>query len=137
MGIIKKIATLVLFVGSFQTFAQLSGPNIDTYKPDPKKEAMYLTYLAVRHGGIADIEKWKQSNTVLYYKELWYYSESFSVKRNYLAEGVKMDEAGIDISRYENSRKENEEVVLILPGYKDVLVLLPSNRLIFKPDYLK
>lgn len=102
-------------------------------KPDPEKESMYLPYLAARHGGPASLQEWKKSNTVQYYKELWYYCESFYIKRDHLQQGVTMNASMIDISRFESSRKESEEATVVLPGFKDVLVLLPTNKLIYKP----
>lgn len=114
--------------------AQNEGPaSTASLKPDPAKETMYLPYLAVRHGGMASVQEWKKSNTVQYYKELWYYCESFYVKRDHLQSGVTMDASMIDISRFESSRKATEEAIVVLPGFKDVLVLLPSNKLIYKP----
>lgn len=94
---------------------------------------MFLPYLAVRYGGMIGIEEWKKNNRLLYFKELWYYCESFYVRRNYLSEGISMDEGMIDITRFESQRKENEEAIVVLPGFKDVLVLLPNNKLIYKP----
>ena len=78
-------------------------------------------------------KKWKNNNTYQYYKELWYYCESFYVKRNHLPQGVELNESMIDITRFESSRKEFEEVIIILPGFKDALVLLPAYKLIYKP----
>ncbi|MBL7933955.1 MAG: hypothetical protein JNL60_18770 [Bacteroidia bacterium] len=128
-----------LFVGLFCAFnvlnAQENGPAATgKLKPNPEKEAMYLPYLAVRHGGPASLQEWKKSNTVQYYKELWYYCESFYIKRDHLQQGVTMDASMIDISRFESSRKQAEEAIVVLPGFKDVLVLLPSNQLIYKPQ---
>ncbi len=70
---------------------------------------------------------------MLYAKEMWYYTESFYVKRNYNNEGITLDESIIDISRFESQRKENEEAIVTLPGFKDVIVLIPNNKLIYKP----
>lgn len=77
--------------------------------------------------------EFKKNKPHEYLKELWYYSESFYVKRNHLQEGVTMDESMIDITRFESSRKEGEEAIILLPGFKDALVLLPINKLIYKP----
>src|SRR5688500_13064111 len=99
--------------------------TLTTWKPDPKKEAMFLPYLAVRHGGMSTIQEWKKNNSSQYHKELWYYSESFYVKRDHLAQGVTLDESIIDISRFESSRKQDEDSYVILPGFKDALVLIP------------
>jgi hypothetical protein len=103
------------------------------FKPDPSKEAKFFPYLATRHGGIEATREWKKSNTVQYYKELWYYSESFYIRRDYLSEGVFLNDEMIDVSRFENNRKENEEAVVVFPGYKDVMILIPSNQLKYKP----
>jgi hypothetical protein len=44
-----------------------------------------------------------------------------------------MDDSQIDISRFESQRKENEEVTIKIDGFKDVIVLLPTNKLIYNP----
>jgi hypothetical protein len=116
---------------SFSCYAQV-GNTLD-YTPNPVREAMFLPYLAVRHGGTPVIEEWKKNNTVQYYKELWYYTESFYVRRDYLSKGEPLNESIIDISRFENSRKSDDEAIVILPGFKDVLVLQPLNKLLYYP----
>jgi len=108
------------------------GNTLD-YTPDPVKESMFLPYLAVRHGGMPAVEEWKKNNTVQYYKELWYYTESFYVKRNHFPQGETLNESIIDISRFENSRKNDEEAIVIFPGFRDVIVLLPLNKLLYYP----
>jgi hypothetical protein len=117
----------------FSAQAQNASFQTDLLKPDPAKEAMFLPYLAVRHGGMEAIEEWKSKNTYKYYQELWYYSESFYVKRNHFLEGSTFNESVIDISRFESSRKSDEEAMVIFPGFKDVLILFPSNKLIYSP----
>ena len=47
--------------------------------------------------------------------------------------GVVSHEEAIDISRFESNRKQNEEAIVIIPGFKDVIVLLPTTKLIYKP----
>ena len=84
--------------------------------------------------GNQNFEQWKSTNKLLYAQEMWYYSESFYIKRNISNNGVSMDESQIDISRFESNRKQNEEFVLIIPGFKDAIVLLPANKLIYKPN---
>lgn len=118
----------------FSVSAQNNSFQTDLLKPDPAKEAKFLPYLAVRHGGMAVIEEWKSKNTYKYYQELWYYSESFYVKRNYVTEGLELDESIIDISRFEAERKATEESVVILPGFRDAIILIPGNKLIYKPQ---
>ena len=132
---IRAIAFVCLFCSFSLLNAQGNDPaSTANLKPNPEKEAMYLPYLAARHGGPASMQEWKKSNTVQYYKELWYYCESFYVKRDHLQQGVSMDASMIDISRFESSRKQNDEAIVVLPGFKDVLVLLPSNKLIYTPQ---
>lgn len=124
----------VFFVN--QVFSQTSFQT-ENFKPDPAKEAMFKPYLAVRHGGMNELEAWKKQNTVKYYQELWYYTESFYIKRNHLAEGYPLNESIIDISRFESQRKADEEAVVEMPGFKDALILLPSNKLKYKPEYVQ
>lgn len=115
-------------------WSQNAGLGVDLYKPDHEKELKFLPYIAIRHGGMEAIATWKSNNTVQYYKELWYFCESFYVRRNVQTEGVTMDEGAIDISRFESFRKANEESVVVMPGFKDVLVLLPGKDLIYLPQ---
>ena len=71
---------------------------------------------------------------MLYAQEMWYFSESFYVKRDHLSSGIVLNEEIIDISRFESHRKDNEEAIVELLGFKDVLVLLPKSKLIYKPN---
>ena len=125
----------ILFLKPLQ--AQTASLQTDVLKPNPGKEVQFLPYLAVRHGGMSEIETWKKQNTIKYYQELWYYTESFYIKRNHLSDGYTLDESILDISRFESQRKLDEEVTVILPGFKDVLILIPGNKLIYKPDYIQ
>ena len=111
--------------------AQITSPN--DLKPNAEKEKKFLPYVAILHGGIEKLEAWKQENTYQYFKELWYYTESFYISRNYLKEGLVLNEEIIDISRFEFNSKQSEESIVIIPGFKDVLILYPSNKLIYKP----
>lgn len=116
------------------SFVSISQTTIaDDLRPNPEKEKKFGVYLAMIHGGLENIEKWKQENTLLYYKELWYYCESFYVKRNYYDTGETMNDAMIDIGRFERNRKIDTEAIVTIPGFRDVLVLLPTNKLIYKP----
>jgi hypothetical protein len=124
--IILGLIVFFIFSGKSQT------ENPLLFKPNPEKEKMYLPYLAVRHGGDMPLKEWKKSNSVLYFKELWYYCESFYIKRNYFTTGVSLDESIIDISRFENYRKQNDEVVVPLEGFKDAVILLPTSKLLYK-----
>jgi hypothetical protein len=131
---VLKFAAVLLLALAWPVEA-LKAQSTDALKPDPLKEQMYLPYLAARHGGFEGLSKWKESNTILYYMELWYFCESFSIKRNHFSEGQGLNEAIIDITRFESHRKAAEPAIVQLPGFKDALVLLPESELIHKPVY--
>jgi hypothetical protein len=124
----KVCLTCILIGCSFASYTQTNSLELN-----PEKEKIFSTYMLWRHGGSQGLSDFKKNNKYQYLKELWYYSESFYIKRDSLKEGVAMNESAIDISRFENYRKENEEAIVILPGFKDALVLLPNNKLIYKP----
>ncbi|HRH10289.1 MAG TPA: hypothetical protein PLU73_02190 [Bacteroidia bacterium] len=124
-----KFLFLSLLMGfSLMSFSQ----QVEDIKLNPEKVKKFTPYMEWKHGGPQGFEAWKSTNKMQYAKEMWYYSESFYVKRNHLATGVTLDESIIDISRFENQRSKTDEVIVTLPGYKDVLVLLPENKLIYK-----
>lgn len=106
--------------------------NISSIKLDSNKVLIFEKYLSFRHsfepGGF---NEWKASNPELYAKEMWYQSESFYIKRNYLTSGLTMNEGMIDVCRFEHLRKVNEEVIVPFAGFKDVMILLPKNKLIY------
>ena len=135
MSCSARIFFIVVYLGCALNFYSQELPA--ALAPDPALEKMYFPYLAVRHGGPAQTLKWKESNTMRYYQELWYYSKSFSVKRNHFSEGVPLLESIIDISRFESQRKATEEAIVVLPGFRDVLVLVPIDKLIHHPEYVK
>ena len=126
---------LVVFLSiSAVSYAQVSSSNSnEEIVLDPVKVAMFEKYCSWKHdlesGGFT---QWKANNPDLYLKEMWYYTESFYVKRDYLTEGITLTEASIDISRFEVKRKEATETTITLPGFKDVIVLIPGNKLIYK-----
>jgi len=117
----------------FLLFAYFTSAQLDKIKLDPEKEKKFLPFLELRHGGKENFPKWKEENKYTYAKEMWYFSESFYIKRNHFAQGTVIDESMIDITRFESHRKETEEAIVTFPGMKDALVLLPANKLIFKP----
>lgn len=121
------IVLVVLF--SNKTWAQDA-----EIKLDANKVQKFTPYLEHNHGGPKAFVNWKENNKMQYAKEMWYYSESFYVKRNYLNEGATLNEEIIPIDRFENNRKENEEAIVMLPGFKDVLVLLPKSKCIYIPN---
>jgi hypothetical protein len=119
----------MMMVMSFFSFSQ----DVSEIKLNPEKVKMFTPYLQVRHGGIQGLETWKSTNKLLYAKEMWYFSESFYVKRNAHPDGQVLDPSFIDISRFESHRKQDEEAIVDMPGFKDVLVLMPASKLIYKP----
>lgn len=124
-----KHLILLAFLGLGQiAFSQAKSLTLNS-----ENEKKYLPYMTYTHGGPEGLAAFKKNHPNDYLKELWYFSESFYVKRNHLNEGYVLNEEIIDISRFEKSRKETEEAIVILPGFKDALVLLPSSQLIYKP----
>ncbi len=114
---------------SFRVFSQTNALEID-----PVKEKLVTPYLIYMHQGEEGLAEFKNSQPHAYLLELWYFAESYYIKPDYFSEGDELPFGLIDIQRFENQRKENEESIIILPGYKDVLVLLPNNKLLYKPN---
>jgi hypothetical protein len=125
----NKFLTLVLIF----LFSKFITGQTQQIKLDPDKVQKFTPYMEWKHGGKTGFPVWKENNKLQYAQEMWYYTESFYVKRNHLAEGVTLNEEIIDISRFEDQRKVNDESIVILPGFKDAIVLIPSSQLIYKP----
>jgi hypothetical protein len=126
--IIKTVILLALMSLGLSVTAQH-----EDLKLNPEKVKKFTVYMEHKHGGPEGFPLWKANNKIQYAKEMWYYTESFYVKRNHLSQGIVLNEEIIDISRFESYRKENDEAIVELPGFKDVLVLLPLKKLIYKP----
>ena len=124
-----KLFSLGLLLG----MSNLSFSQMEEIKLNPEKVQKFTSYVEFKHGGPNVFPKWKETNKMLYAQEMWYYSESFYVKRNALKDGITLDESIVDISRFEANRKDNEEAIVVMPGFKDVLVLLPAKKLIYRP----
>lgn len=107
--------------------------QVHEIKLNPEKVQKFTPFVEFKHGGATGFPEWKANNKLQYTKEMWYYTESFYVKRNHLNEGITLNEEIIDISRFEQHRKQDEEAIVVLPGFKDVLVLIPAKKLIYKP----
>ncbi|MBL7902964.1 MAG: hypothetical protein JNK73_13285 [Bacteroidia bacterium] len=123
-----------LFISALFLLLSSSGfSQINSLEIDPVKEKMYSPYMLWRHQGAEGLAEFKKNKPHEYLKELWYYSESFYIKRNHLKTGETLDVSIIDISRFEHLRKQEEESMVELPGFKDVIILLPINKLIYKP----
>ena len=137
MKINYKLSFITIFLISFLTsFSQ--NDNLKSFQVinlDSNKVNMFVKYPRFKHdlqpGGF---EQWKNDNPILYKKEMWYYTESFYIKRNFLPDGITLPEAAIDISRFESQRQTNAETTITLDGFKDVLVLIPGKDLIYKPN---
>lgn len=136
------VKMIILSICLFFAMAVKSQINPADFKVSAEKEKQYQPYVAANLGIHQDFESWKNNNKILYRKEVWYYAESFYVKKNYFAEGSvsidgglntnSIDASQIDISRFESNRKQTEESIVILPGFKDVIVLIPGNKLLYK-----
>ena len=113
---------------SDKQFLELLKIKNDTYAKN------FEPYLIAHHGVSFDLDSFKLHSKLEYYKELWYYSKSFYVKRNVNPVGIHLDETIIDVSRFEHKRSETEEVLIVLDAFKDVLVLLPRTQLLFTND---
>jgi hypothetical protein len=102
---------------------------------DSNKVNLFIKYPRFKHdlepGGFI---QWKNDHPLLYKKEMWYYTESFYIKRDHLTQGVTLNEAAIDVSRFEAQRQATVETIITLDGFKDALVLIPGNDLIYKPN---
>lgn len=97
------------------------------------QERKFTPYMYWRHGGPEGVAQFKKTKPGEYARELWYYTSSFTVKRNHLATGVELDESIIDISRFEQHRLQDQPFILELPGFKDALVLVPVKDLLWRP----
>ena len=127
----KKI---LIFISLLFSLTVKSQTDFSDFKYDPIAEKMFAPYICQKLGITSEkFPEWKETYKLFFYKELWYYSKSFYVKRNHYLEGEKLDESIIDISRFESNRNETTESIVTLPGFRDVIVLLPNNKLIYKP----
>ena len=124
----RFIFTFLLLFSTGMVSSQVNNLEID-----PAKEKMYRPYMLWRHQGTEGLDAFKKNQPHEYMKELWYYSESFYIKRDYLQNGERLDESIIDISRLDSQREEDTEFIVILPGFRDVIVLLPFKKLIYSP----
>lgn len=123
----------IILIAAFTALSAFSFAQVNSLELNADKEKKFTPYMMYRHQGPDGLADFKKNHKHEYLKELWYYSESFYVKRGYFKQGAELDESIIAIDRFEDSRKETEEAIVILPGFKDVLVLLPANKLIYKP----
>lgn len=129
MKTIKILFLSILLGMSFASFSQ----QAQEIKLNPERVKMFLPYVEWKHGGKQGFAAWKNNNKMLYAQEMWYYSESFYVKKNVSDQGQVLDESYIDVTRFESQRKQNEEVTINLPGFRDAVVLKPTSQLIYKP----
>ena len=134
----KKLLTILIVtvcsIGKAQSIYTVEQFSALSFVKNDKNSEKFEPYVRAKHGGGFDFELFKTNNKIQYYKELWYYSQSFYVKRNYLKDGITLDETIIDISRFDSQRTDSTETIVTLEGFKDVIVLLPTSKLIFKND---
>ena len=132
----KSFLFTVILTGMYFLSVSQSG-DVNPFQEiplNPNKVIMFEKFVRNKHQTQLTFEDWKAANTMLYVKEMWYYSESFYVKRNQNANGFLLNEGAFDVSRFESRRSETEEVIINVEGSKDVMVLLPLNKLIYKPQ---
>lgn len=130
----KQVLAFVFLFSFNSFFAQVSSSaSNQEIVLDPAKVLIFEKYVEYNHsfetGGYA---QWKANNPDLYKKEMWYYTESFYIKRDHFTTGEVMNEGMIYIPRFENQRMPSTEVIIEFPGFKDVLVLIPIDKLIYK-----
>jgi hypothetical protein len=122
----KKLLLTIL------TFMFISGKSQLKWVPmDYLAEKKFGKYVQARYGINSNFDKWKEENKILYSNEIWYQSKSFYVIRDFFKDGEKLDESMIDISRFEIKRGDDDESYVNFDGFKDVIVLLPKNKLIY------
>lgn len=118
--------------------AGISAQNlVETYSPDPVRSKKFLPFLATRHGGPQGLQQWKEENQILYFKELWYFTESFEIVHGHSLSGARFDESGVDITRFEHLRLNDRDTILTMPGFSDGLRLFARKSLLHLPAYAK
>lgn len=131
----KNLIFLFLFAVSASFSQNKKATSTPSINLDPIKVTIYQKYLEFRFSYVeGGFPQWKKDNPELYEKEMWYLTESFYIKRNYLSQGITMDEGMIYAPRFEAQRKQDEEAIVTFPGFKDVMVLIPGSKLIYKPN---
>jgi hypothetical protein len=123
---------IIIFLAVF--FSQTILAQTPDIKLDPAKVQKFGVYVIYKHSYEPGFEVWKENNKLLYAKEMWYYTESFYIKRDHFPDGLELNEEIIDVSRWEKYRKPDEEVFLRVQGFKDALVLIPGNKVFYKPN---
>ena len=97
----KLLLTILIFTACLIVKAQspytVEQSNALLFVKNDKKSQKFEPYVRAKHGAGFDFEFFKTNNKIEYCKELWYYSQSFYVKRNYYKEGESLDETIIDI----------------------------------------
>lgn len=128
-SIFKQVALALIFCCAGIT---LNAQQTEFPKLDDKKVQEVIPMLEAEHGGKDGLQKWRDENPWRYYGTLWYLTESFYVKRDYFVGGVTLDGV-VDVRRLDHARKENDTAVVQFRSFRDVVVLLPANKLIYKP----
>ena len=128
------ITMLITFAVKGQSFYTAEQSQALLGIKNDKSAQKFEPYVRAKHGAGFDFESFKKNQKMEFYKELWYYSKSFYIKNNYLSSGHSMDESMIDISRFDSARKFDEETIIKIDGFKDVIVLSPTKKLLFTND---
>jgi len=128
-----KTANKSILIFLFLLLSFFSKSQVNSLEISLEKEKMYSVYMLWRHSGKEGLADFKRDHPHDYLKELWYYSESFYVKRNHFPEGYQLNESIIAIDRFESQRLTNDEAIVVFSGSRDVVVMLPVNKLIYKP----
>lgn len=104
-------------------------------KLDATKIKTYLPYLQAKLGlNTPAFSVWKENNKALYAKEMWYYTESFYLKKDHNLSGESLNIGFFDVSRFEHLRNATTEVIIPFEGFKDAVVLLPKTKLLYNPS---
>jgi hypothetical protein len=114
------LASLVILFLHTGLLAQQVDPAVFGMSQD--KINKFLPYFRFQHGD-AVLNEMKANEPAKYYFELWVLSESFSVMRNHFTQGIQLDESIIDIRRFNEQRLNDNEAIVVLDGFKDVLKL--------------
>jgi hypothetical protein len=125
-----KSVLVLLFMLGYQSIQAQANIKIDKIK---EQDILPLVEVSYFENDRAKLAEWKKSHEREYLELMWYLTESYRIERNYFQEGVTLDQTFIDVRRHEHLRKKDEEHVVVLPNFRDVIVLIPESKLLYKP----
>jgi hypothetical protein len=115
-------------------FSAAINAQTNSLEVSEEKERKFQPFMYHLYGGPEGVAEFKRDNRYEYLRRLWYYAESFYIRKDVNKDGTfSLMDSDIDISRFEQFRKESEEAIYSIEGCKDVIVLLPANKLIYRP----